>query len=166
MFEKFLNNYPSTAFVKQFRKTIIKQRYEMRSPPASLHHHDERCFSCVASVNHVCVPEQIQIQTILALKECVYLKMSFFFFSLRRLKYTSGETPKQSKAHQSQSPLERMTFLRIRLALAPALSIILLPPCCAGLLPLPVSAESCGRTYEGIGGLFNSDAPWLTGYPE
>jgi galactosylceramidase len=31
--------------------------------------------------------------------------------------------------------------------------------------PLEISSETCGRTYEGIGGLFNSDAPWLTAYP-
>lgn len=28
---------------------------------------------------------------------------------------------------------------------------------------LPVSGATCGRMYEGIGGLINSDAPWLKG---
>ena len=32
-------------------------------------------------------------------------------------------------------------------------------------LALPVSGAACGRTYEGIGGLINSDAPWLKGFP-
>jgi hypothetical protein len=33
------------------------------------------------------------------------------------------------------------------------------------LAPLTIDAARCGRTYEGIGALLNSDAPWLTGYP-
>jgi hypothetical protein len=34
--------------------------------------------------------------------------------------------------------------------------------------PLPVigGTARCGRMYEGIGGLLNSDAPWLRAYPE
>ena len=32
--------------------------------------------------------------------------------------------------------------------------------------PLPISAAHCGRMYEGIGGLLNSDAPWLRAFPE
>jgi galactosylceramidase len=35
----------------------------------------------------------------------------------------------------------------------------------AAAAPLPIAAEQCGRTYEGIGALLNSDAPWLTAYP-
>jgi galactosylceramidase len=31
--------------------------------------------------------------------------------------------------------------------------------------PLPVG-DTCSRKYEGIGGLLNSDAPWLRGFPE
>eukprot|EP00729_Bicosta_minor_P008672 gene8672-28576_t len=31
---------------------------------------------------------------------------------------------------------------------------------------LPVSGATCGRMYEGIGGLINSDAPWLKGFPD
>ena len=57
-------------------------------------------------------------------------------------------------------------MLLTRWSLAPVLLAVVLLPCYADLPPLPISAKRCGRTYEGIGGLFNSDAPWLTGYPE
>eukprot|EP01043_Picozoa_sp_COSAG02_P093719 COSAG02_NODE_30210_length_555_cov_1.021930_1_plen_139_part_01 len=30
---------------------------------------------------------------------------------------------------------------------------------------LDIDAAECGRSYEGIGALLNSDAPWLTAYP-
>ena len=32
--------------------------------------------------------------------------------------------------------------------------------------PLPISGRLCGRVYDGIGGLSNSCAPWMKGYPE
>ena len=31
---------------------------------------------------------------------------------------------------------------------------------------VPISSSECGRMYEGIGGLLNSDAPWLRAYPQ
>ena len=34
------------------------------------------------------------------------------------------------------------------------------------LPPLPIDGSTCGRTYEGIGALINSDAAWLKAYPE
>ena len=33
-------------------------------------------------------------------------------------------------------------------------------------LPLPMGGGACARKFEGIGGLLNSDAPWLRGFPE
>eukprot|EP01050_Picozoa_sp_SAG11_P003574 SAG11_NODE_205_length_12427_cov_8.010140_7_plen_910_part_00 len=47
--------------------------------------------------------------------------------------------------------------------------LILLAPAMAAAssgLSLPIGGAQCGRKYEGIGGLLNSDAPWLRGYPE
>jgi galactosylceramidase len=46
-----------------------------------------------------------------------------------------------------------------------ALTVSLLWPSSAGV-GLPVSGLKCGRTYDGIGGLSNSCAPWLRGYNE
>ena len=48
--------------------------------------------------------------------------------------------------------------LRALLLLAPALAV--------AATSLPIGGTQCGRKYEGIGGLLNSDAPWLRGYPE
>eukprot|EP01045_Picozoa_sp_COSAG04_P017034 COSAG04_NODE_1476_length_6578_cov_2.265010_8_plen_98_part_00 len=50
------------------------------------------------------------------------------------------------------------------LLLLARLLLLLLPASSA--LPIPIGGAGCGRKYEGIGGLLNSDAPWLRGYPE
>jgi len=52
-----------------------------------------------------------------------------------------------------------MRFVSLLAAMAAASSA-------AAAAPLPIDSTRCGRMYEGIGGLLNSDAPWLKGYPE